>query len=228
MWSRARQILSIQFLCACSLLILPSCGGSSAIQRDVRTSQASPLKIITTKPADGAVGQNYSFQLQTTGGGPPLNWSLVLGNLPPGVSLNANTGTMAGIPAQGGSYSFTVEVTDSSFSGRQASMRSLKMAVSASALAIATPALPDGTVGQPYNVQLQASGGILPYTWSILQGSLAPGVQLDPLTGEITGTPTQAGTSQVIIEVMDSSFPQSMARLILGGPESRLPVVDSD
>lgn len=217
---------AVNFLCAhsllvCSLLSLLSCGGGSATQPVAGAQQADPLKILTTQPAEGVVGQNYSFQIEMSGGGPPFTWSLVLGSLPPGVSLNANTGVLAGTPTQEGNYSFTVKVADSTFSGQQASMQSLSITVSPPALSITTPSLPGGIVGQPYNFQLQATGGISPYTWSILTGSLAPGVELNELTGEISGTPTQAGTTPVTIQVMDSSSPQNLARLILGGAESQ-------
>jgi len=36
-----------------------------------------------------------------------------------------------------------------------------------------TCAMPDGQVGVPYSYQLQATGGVPPYTWSILSGSPA-------------------------------------------------------
>jgi hypothetical protein len=95
-------------------------------------------------------------------------------------------------------------------------MASLTIEIAAPPLAITTFNLPNGMVGQPYYFQLQASGGTLPYFWSIISGSLAPGLQLDPLTGKISGTPIQPGTSQVTIQVMDSSAPQSLAKLTIG------------
>jgi large repetitive protein len=219
MWSRARNILAVHSLLAFLLLSFASCGGGSGSQPAEGAWQASPLKIVTTAPVSAKVGQSYNFQVLAIGGGPPLNWSVALGSLPPGVSLNTSTGVMAGTPTQLGQYSFTVEVTDSTFGGRQTSLQSLSLTVETGPLEIATPNLPDGVVGMPYHVHLQAAGGVLPYTWSILDGSLAPGVELDPLTGDITGTPTQVGTSNVIIQVNDSSAPQNFAKLILRQPE---------
>src|SRR5579863_2983016 len=153
MRSRARKVLSVHSALACCLVSLTSCGGS-ANQPGGGTQQASPLKIITTQPVEGRVGQTYNYQMLSSGGGPPLTWSLALGNLPPGVTLNRDTGLMAGIPTRDGNYSFTVDVTDSSFNGPETSMQSLSITVSVPALAIATPSLPDGIVGQPYDVQL--------------------------------------------------------------------------
>lgn len=231
MRSRPGRILCVYCLLACCLLSLTSCGGGTAIQQATVTAQAVPLKIVTTQPPNGTVGQMYSFQMQLTGGGPPFNWSVVLGNLPPGVSLNANTGMMSGIPAQEGKFSFTLEVADSTFSAQQSSMQSLSIAVSAPPLAIVTATLPDGMAGQPYNVQLLAAGGTLPFKWSVVLGSLPPGVSLNADTGMMAGIPTQDGEYSFTAEVTDSAFSEqqiSMQSLSLkvsvpplaGGPTS--------
>lgn len=47
------------------------------------------------------------------GGSPPYTFSIVSGGLPPGLSLNSSTGAVTGTPTTAGSYSYTVQVTDS-------------------------------------------------------------------------------------------------------------------
>jgi len=54
---------------------------------------------------------------------------------------------------------------------------------------------------------MQASGGTAPLTWRIVRGSLPPGLQLDPVTGTISGTAISAREYEVTIEVRDSSKP---------------------
>src|SRR6185369_5742516 len=49
-----------------------------------------------------------------------------------------------------------------------------------------------GQVGQPYNSSFIVTGGVSPYTFSIINGSLPPGLTLNPTTGALTGTPTTA------------------------------------
>jgi phosphoesterase family protein/putative Ig domain-containing protein/carboxypeptidase family protein/Ig-like domain-containing protein len=71
-------------------------------------------------------------------------------------------------------------------------------------LGIATTSLQNGTVGQAYSAQLNATGGTSPYTWSISSGSLPPGLSLSP-AGVISGTPTTAGSSTFTIVASDAS-----------------------
>lgn len=72
-------------------------------------------------------------------------------------------------------------------------------------LTIITSSLAGGTVATGYNQTLSASGGTLPYTWSLVQGqgTLPPGLNLSA-GGVITGTPTTAGTYNFTVRVTDS------------------------
>jgi len=74
-----------------------------------------------------------------------------------------------------------------------------------SQLTIVSASLPSATVGQAYNVTLQANGGISPYTWSITSGTLPSGLSLSA-SGDITGTPTAAsGPVNITVKVLDHS-----------------------
>ncbi|HUR32928.1 MAG TPA: Ig domain-containing protein [Vicinamibacterales bacterium] len=71
-----------------------------------------------------------------------------------------------------------------------------------SAPSITTTSLPDATVGTAYSSSLAASGGTLPYAWSIASGALPAGLQLNGATGDIAGTPTDpAITSTFTVQV---------------------------
>lgn len=52
-------------------------------------------------------------------------------------------------------------------------------------LTIATNSLPQGQRGIYYETRLEAQGGVPPYNWTIVSGSLPPSLLLDPLTGGI-------------------------------------------
>ena len=59
------------------------------------TYNAGPALLFPPPPA-GEVGVTYSDQLTVTGGTSPFTWSVSSGSLPPGVTLGASTGLLAG------------------------------------------------------------------------------------------------------------------------------------
>jgi Putative Ig domain len=67
--------------------------------------------------------------------------------------------------------------------------------------------LHDGVVGQPYEAELEAEEGCIPYTFAYDSGNYPPGLVVDPTptrdTGRIYGTPTAAGFYYFYIEVTD-------------------------
>lgn len=86
----------------------------------------------------------------------------------------------------------------------------IKLTVSAPVtppLRITTGSLPGGTEGTAYQTTLQARGGTLPYTWSIVSGALPTGLTINPVEGIISGTPAASGTWAFAVRVSDSSVP---------------------
>lgn len=61
----------------------------------------------------------------------------------------------------------------------------------------------EAQVGVPYSAVLQAEGGVPPYVWTLLSGSLPPGLGLSA-NGTIAGTPTTAGSFSFAVQVTDS------------------------
>ena len=72
-------------------------------------------------------------------------------------------------------------------------------------LAVTTTSLTNGVVNVAYTATLTASGGTLPYTWSLAGGSLPEGLTLNPASGAITGMPTTTGSVSFIAQVSDVS-----------------------
>lgn len=61
---------------------------------------APPPALVSTSPSTlpgGQVGAGYSFALTTSGGTPPVQWVLISGSLPPGLSLSSS-GVLTGTP----------------------------------------------------------------------------------------------------------------------------------
>jgi cytochrome c5 len=73
-------------------------------------------------------------------------------------------------------------------------------------VALKNNALPVATNGTAYKTFLGASGGTAPYTWTIVTGTLPPGLTLST-DGNISGTPTATGTFNVVYKVKDSTSP---------------------
>jgi Putative Ig domain len=77
-----------------------------------------PSALSITTPAGpltaGTTAAGYSASIQATGGVPSYSWSVIEGQLPPGLSLNGSNGNITGVPtvASANPYVFTVQVTD--------------------------------------------------------------------------------------------------------------------
>jgi Putative Ig domain len=165
-----------------------------------------PLLITTTSPLpSGTQNQAYSMTLTATGGTPPLIWSLAVGSpaLPDGLILSSS-GVLAGTPTTTGTVSLIFKVEDSALSP-QSNQKTLSITINVISmpLTITTNSpLPTGKIGNTYGpVTLTATGGMPPYTnWSI-SPALPAGLALEPLTGEISGTP-DVGTDRTTIHTL--------------------------
>jgi uncharacterized repeat protein (TIGR03803 family) len=74
-------------------------------------------------------------------------------------------------------------------------------------LQIVTQSLNPATVSQPYNALMTAIGGFPPYTWSVNDENLPPGLEFDTETGTLSGTPEQFGKYSLVFYVKDTSQP---------------------
>ena len=188
------------------------------------TANLTPLAISTTSVPAATAGSAYpDTVLAASGGQGPYSWSVTSGSLPPGLSLDASSGTLSGTPTTGGTYPFTVGVTDSetipvtatadfSITVAQATTTT---GIGASASSVATgtavtytatvtsPVTPTGTVdfsdaGSPIstcqNVALTASA---PYTATCTLTYSAGGSH--PVSADYSGdTSTTSSTSTVV------------------------------
>jgi hypothetical protein len=166
-------------------------------------SDIEALRIFSSGDLDQAIiGVAYSFQLLFSGGVPPRTWSPGTGSLPPGLSLSS-AGVISGTPTQLGTFSFTVQLTDSS--PQTVSSQPLRITVVPVPLQIQTSGdLTKGSINVPYSYPLQITGGTQPYTWTLASGALPPGLSLNASTGVISGTPTQYGTFTFTVGATDT------------------------
>jgi len=168
-----------------------------------------PLAFVTTALNDGVRGSAYNSSVSTQGGRPPYAFRVSSGSLPPGLGLyatspDAGDSFVSGTPTEVGLFSFTLEATDSS-SPPATVTRDFTIRVH-EPLEITTTSLPDGMTGDSYNATLTAAGGFPPYTWTAAW--LPRGLTLDSLTGQISGTPTEAYNGELVVRVQDSASPR--------------------
>ncbi len=71
-------------------------------------------------------------------------------------------------------------------------------------LSVSTASLPAGIVGAPYSIALSATGGSGPYVWSVISGSVPPGLEIDG-AGVIQGIPMAVGTHRFEAAVTSGS-----------------------
>lgn len=84
--------------------------------------QSVPIKALPSGSAgmayalpEAKAGATYEFPIRTEGGQPPFRWSIIEGEVPPGIELQPS-GTLRGTPsgARSQAYEFTLQVSDSS------------------------------------------------------------------------------------------------------------------
>jgi len=174
---------------------------------------------ITVNPPPGTIavtqgslaataGASYSATIGVAGGSSPFTWTVSSGSLPSGLALGTSTtdsNTISGTPT-GQTSTFTVKASDAT---GVATTQQFTVTV---ALAVLTSSLPSSTMNSSYTATLQAGGGTPPYSWSET-GALPTGLSLDSSTGGISGTPSEAGTSNFTVTVTDSKSATATASL---------------
>ncbi|MEI8353057.1 MAG: putative Ig domain-containing protein, partial [Lentisphaerota bacterium] len=163
------------------------------------TVLAAPSITTTTLP-NGEVSLAYNRTLAAAGGLTPYAWTVSAGALPGGLALSS-AGAISGTPTTAGIFNFTVQAQDANLA---TTTRGLSITVIAQP-SITTALLSTGQVAVAYSQTLAATGGTVPYIWTVSAGALPGGLALST-TGVISGTPTVAGTFNFTAQVQDTNL----------------------
>ena len=164
-----------------------------------------------------AVGVAYSEKVEAEGGTPPYQWETYSGQLPPGLSLDAD-GLISGTPTTPGTYSFNIRNTDSApwVNGypSQVVSRDFSILVNPASFEIAAALPPSATKDGAYAFQFPAIGGSPPYKWSLIEGQVPTGLLLTE-DGKMSGITTSLGTFTFTLRASDSAAHQAEKTYII-------------
>lgn len=174
---------------------------SQEITRELTITVNQKVSITTTSLPETTAGAAYHNTLRVQGGSAPYTWTIAAG-LPDGLNLIYDTGEIVGITSTAGNWGFTVTVRDAYDS---TATKMLEIMVNPS------PAIATTSVSNLYQdstghgVTFAATGGISPYTWSLLSGSLPDGLTMNTQNGVVSGTPSKPGKYTFTVLITDAA-----------------------
>jgi len=161
---------------------------TAQINGNVHDTNSNPITFVNVGASVTVNGTNYSAYGRTDGSG---NYSLGVFNGTWSVNVSSDD-----LSSRGFETPTNQNVTISGGNG------TLNFTIyPIQPLQITTTSLPPGEISRNYHTNLQATGGQQPYNWSIVSGSLPPGVSFD--SGLIDGLPTNSGTFNFNVQVSD-------------------------
>ncbi len=162
-------------------------------------------------------GTVYSHTIVPTGRTAPYTFALIgASGLPLRLTLSPG-GVLSGVIScaeKNGTNKQDIRITDSSgspfiadFTGNAA----LKIEVTKSlsntcqTLVLSPTTLPAFTTGSSYGQTITVTNGVGPFAFAVTAGALPAGVTLNPITGQLGGTPTAAGAFSFTVTATDAA-----------------------
>lgn len=162
------------------------------------------FRIVTHSLPDGSTDGEYFAAILTSNATGPVTFTA--NTLPPGLSIDSQTGFITGIPTTVGPTSpFDVDVDDGSTTLNVSGTVKITATGGGGNAGIAiTNSFAGGEVGTPYTHTIDVGpAGTPPYIMGTQ--NLPVGLTLNGETGDINGTPEEAGRFFVIISVVDDA-----------------------
>ena len=183
-----------------SKFVLSVANSAGSISKDFTLYVAPVAPIFNLETLQNApYGEEYSQELNVTGT-KPIDFAIVDGSLPDGLSMNSSTGAITGTPTKGGAFEFTIEASNRVNSVRQSYTITVTVD-EGSTPEITTSAFDAATLKVEYTADLEATGSG-DITWSVSSGKLPTGLKISD--AQITGTPTAKGTYTFTLKAANS------------------------
>jgi hypothetical protein len=179
------------------------------------------ISVLPARLPDGFANKPYTAQVHAPGG--PFTWSLMPGSsLPAGISLDANTGKLSGIPTATTESPLSIDFKG--VSGARTVHRKLSLTIAN----FGSASLPNGLVGVAYSAATLPPKGKSPNRWNIASGRLTQGLTLNSNNGAISGIPEQVGTGNFRVQMKDASPDWSLVhRYTLWNAQDRTAITKS-
>jgi len=183
-------------------------GAGSTTKSLVIAITVPPPVITSPATANATVGVPFDYRIIASN--EPTSYRAT--GLPGGLTINATSGVIGGVPTMAGNAVVTLEAINRTGSGKKTLLLKTKWMT----LSINTTQIPVSVLRQAYEGHIfTASGGAGGNTWSLSDGYLPPGMSLNATTGALTGTPTNAGTFTFLLRVQDSKGSRDEVEVVL-------------
>ncbi|MGH7938367.1 MAG: putative Ig domain-containing protein, partial [Bryobacteraceae bacterium] len=196
-------------------------GGSGSATREFIGRLAPFVPPVITSPLEATTTINQQFVYQFLASNAS---SLDVTSLPAGLNFDSNLGVISGMPEDFGTFSIALSASNED-GDANATLTLTVQPFPTSGPAIIGSTSATGRTGQPFFFQVITQGASPAARVSAT--GLPAGLKIDPVTGEITGSATNDGSSAVTLKVTDGSLTTIGTVELTFSSDPDLPVITS-